>query len=82
MIISCDKKVPQRMVDLKHTLLKQKYPENVIDARIQRALHLKRSELRQSLTILLELQITQTRQPLSILDGKIPLKNKKYNHEM
>ena len=47
MIISSDEKVPQRMVELKHTLLKQKYPENVIDAGIQRALNLDRSELRQ-----------------------------------
>ena len=35
------------MLELKHTLLKQKYPENVIDAGIQRALNLKRSQLRQ-----------------------------------
>ena len=35
------------MLELKHTLLKQKYPENVIDAGIQRALNLNRSELRQ-----------------------------------
>ena len=32
MIISCDEKVPQRTLELKHTLLKQKYPENVINA--------------------------------------------------
>ena len=47
MIISSDEKIPQRMLELKHTLLKQKYPENVIDAGIQRALNLNRSELRQ-----------------------------------
>ena len=47
MIISSDEKVPQRMLELKHTLLKQKYPENTIDAGIQRALNLDRSELRQ-----------------------------------
>ena len=35
------------MLELKHTLLKQKYPENVIDAGNQRALILNRSELRQ-----------------------------------
>ena len=35
------------MLELKHTLLKQKYPENVIDAGIQRALNLNRSKLRQ-----------------------------------
>ena len=47
MIISSDEKIPQRMLELKHTLLNQKYPENVIDAGIQRALNLNRSELRQ-----------------------------------
>ena len=47
MIISSDEKIPQRMLELKHTLLKQKYPENVINAGIQRALNLNRSELRQ-----------------------------------
>ena len=41
------KKVPQIIVELKHTLLKQKYPENVIDVGIQTALNLNRSELRQ-----------------------------------
>ena len=40
MVISSDEKVPQRMLELKHALLKQKYPENVIDAGIQRALNL------------------------------------------
>ena len=35
------------MLELKHTLLKQKYPENVIDAGIQRALNLNMSGLRQ-----------------------------------
>ena len=47
MIISSDEKIPQRMLELKYTLLKQKYPENVIDAGIQRAMNLNRSELRQ-----------------------------------
>ena len=35
------------MLELKHTLLNQKYPENVIDAGNQRALILNSSELRQ-----------------------------------
>ena len=47
MIISSDEKVPQRMFKLKHTLLKQKYPENIINAGVQRAFNLNRSELRQ-----------------------------------
>ena len=41
MIISSDEKIPQRMLELKHTLLKQKYPEIVINAGIQRALDFK-----------------------------------------
>ena len=47
MIISNDEVVPQRMSELKHCLLKQNYPENVIDAGIQRALNLDKAELRQ-----------------------------------
>ena len=48
MIISSDEKVPKRMLELKHTLLKQKiYAENVIDVGIQRALNLNRAKLRQ-----------------------------------
>lgn len=46
MIISNDEIVLQRMSDLKQALLKQKYPESVIDAGFQRALNLNKSELR------------------------------------
>ena len=36
----------QRISDLKHAFLKQKYPETAIDAGIQRSLNMNKSELK------------------------------------